>query len=101
MTATSLHLGYFGSILLFGALISIPFIGYRWFGMNEVLAFWAAYVLTRPLGAVVGDFLDKPIAKGGLELSRVSASAVLIIAIVVLISTIRQRAASTGTSQAA
>ena len=57
MTATSLHLGYFASGLLFIGLILIPAIGYRYFGMNEVLAFWIAYVLTRPLGASFADWM--------------------------------------------
>lgn len=83
------------------SLLALLALAYWRTSISHVALFWAAFILTRPLGAVVGDFLDKPIAKGGLELSRVSASAVLIIAIVVLISTIRQRAASTGTSQAA
>ena len=54
--------------------------------------FWAAFILTRPLGATVGDFLDKPIAKGGLEMSRSIASLVLVVAIVALIWLIPQRA---------
>ena len=59
--------------------------------ISHVALFWAAFVLTRPLGAVVGDFLDKPVAKGGLELSRGWASAMLGGAIFLLILTIRQR----------
>lgn len=94
-------LGYLGSALIFSSLLALLALAYWRTSISHVALFWGAFILTRPLGAVVGDFLDKPIAKGGLELSRVSASAVLIIAIVVLISTIRQRAASTGTSQAA
>ena len=94
-------LGYLGSALIFSSLLALLALAYWRTSISHVALFLAAFILTRPLGAVVGDFLDKPIAKGGLELSRVSASAVLIIAIVVLISTIRQRAASTGTSQAA
>jgi uncharacterized membrane-anchored protein len=56
--------------------------------------FWAAFILTRPLGATVGDFLDKPVAKGGLELSRPIASAVLAVAIVALIVLLPQRPGS-------
>ena len=56
--------------------------------------FWSAFVLTRPLGAVVGDFLDKPIAKGGLELSRYTASAVLLVCIAACIVFVPQRAAA-------
>jgi len=85
MTATSLHLGYFGSIVLFAALIAVPFVAYRRFGMNEVLAFWAAYVLTRPLGATLGDTLTKPIAEGGLNFGRFAATGVIVVAMVVLV----------------
>lgn len=92
-------LGYLGSAVIFGALLALLALAYWRTGISHVALFWAAFVLTRPLGAVVGDFLDKPIAKGGLELSRVGASAVLIVTIVVLILTIRQQAASTGPSQ--
>jgi len=59
---------------------------------NRVGLFWAAFILTRPLGATVGDFLDKPVAKGGLEWSRPLASAVLFVVIVVLILVLPQRA---------
>jgi uncharacterized membrane-anchored protein len=59
--------------------------------VNNVLLFWAAFILTRPLGATVGDFLDKPIDKGGLDLSRPIASLVLFVAIVALILHIPQR----------
>lgn len=94
-------LGYLGSAVIFGALLALLALAYWRTGISHVALFWAAFVLTRPLGAVVGDFLDKPIAKGGLELSRVGASAALIITIVVLILTIRQQAASTDPSQEA
>jgi len=56
-----------------------------------VFLFWAAFILTRPLGATVGDFLDKPLAKGGLELSRPIASAALGVVILVLILILPQR----------
>ncbi|MBS1860495.1 MAG: hypothetical protein JSS68_02170 [Actinobacteria bacterium] len=84
MTATSLHLGYFGSIWLFAALIAIPAIGYRWFGMNEVLAFWAAYVLTRPLGASVADWMAMEPHRGGLGFGTGGVS--LILAVVVYLA---------------
>jgi uncharacterized membrane-anchored protein len=60
--------------------------------VSHVLLFWAAFILTRPLGATVGDWLDKPVAKGGLEFSRPLASAVLAVVIVVLIVVLPQRA---------
>jgi uncharacterized membrane-anchored protein len=59
--------------------------------VNRVFLFWAAFILTRPLGATVGDFLDKPVAAGGLDLSRPIASAVLAIAIILLILILPQR----------
>lgn len=66
MTAISLHLGYFLSIVLFAAMIAVPAIGYRWFHWNHVFAFWFAYVVTRPLGASFADWMGKPTGVGGL-----------------------------------
>jgi uncharacterized membrane-anchored protein len=66
MTATTLHLGFSASAILFAALIAIPAIGYRWFGMNEILAFWIAYILTRPLGASIADWMAVEPHRGGL-----------------------------------
>ena len=66
MTAVTLHLGYLLSAVLFAVLIAIPAIGYRWIGWNPILSFWCAYVLTRPLGASVADWLGKPRTFGGL-----------------------------------
>ncbi|HEU5266576.1 MAG TPA: hypothetical protein VFU35_07740 [Jatrophihabitans sp.] len=68
LTATTLHLGYFTSAVLFGVAIMVPAAGYRWFRLNGVLAFWTAYVLTRPLGASVADWLGVSHARGGLDL---------------------------------
>ena len=85
MTATSLHLGYFGSIVLFAVLIAVPFVGYRRFGMNEVLAFWAAYVLTRPLGASVADWMAVDHARGGLGLGAGGVSLLLAVVVLLLI----------------
>ena len=67
--------------------------------ISRVALFWAAFILTRPLGAVVGDFLDKPLVKGVLELSRVGASLVLLVAIVALILVFRQQPAKATNSQ--
>jgi uncharacterized membrane-anchored protein len=67
MTATTLHLGFSASAVLFAGLIAIPAIGYRYFGMNEVLAFWLAYILTRPLGASLADWMAVEHGRGGLE----------------------------------
>ncbi len=66
---------------------------YAWTRTSRVLLFWAAFILTRPLGATIGDFFDKPFAKGGLDISRPLASIVLTAAIVVLILALPQRAA--------
>lgn len=78
-------LGYAGGALLFGSAIAVCALLWRSGRANPVLLFWSVFILTRPLGATVGDFLDKPIAKGGLDLSRPLASAVLAAAIVALI----------------
>lgn len=67
-TATTLHLGYFSSGVLFAVLIAIPALAYRWFRLNGILAFWACYVLTRPLGASFADWGAKTHQVGGLGL---------------------------------
>lgn len=85
-------LGYSGSALVFGSVLAIVAALYFWTAISRVLMFWAAFILTRPLGATVGDYLDKPIEKGGLDLSRPVASVVLAVAIVALIVVIPQRA---------
>lgn len=85
-------LGYSGGALVFGAALAVVAALYFWTSVSHVVLFWAAFILTRPLGATVGDFLDKPVEKGGLDLSRPLASAVLAIAIIVLILVIPQRA---------
>jgi uncharacterized membrane-anchored protein len=66
LTAFTLHLGFFSSGLLFLALFALPGIAYRWLGLNAVVAFWAAYVMTRPLGASFADWFGKPKVLGGL-----------------------------------
>jgi uncharacterized membrane-anchored protein len=86
-------LGYSGAAAIFGALLAITAALYFWTKVSRVLVFWVAFILTRPLGATIGDFLDKPIAKGGLEFSRSLATAVLLTAIVILIAALPQRAA--------
>lgn len=86
-------LGYLGAAAIFGGLLALVAAAYFWTNINRALLFWAAFILTRPLGAVVGDFLDKPVANGGLELSRGMASAVLAVAILALIRLTPQRAA--------
>jgi uncharacterized membrane-anchored protein len=85
-------LGYSGGALVFGAALLIVAALYFWTNVSRVGLFWAAFILTRPLGAMVGDFLDKPIAKGGLDFSRPLASLVLAIAILGFILIFPQRA---------
>ena len=92
-TADTAGLGYEGSALIYGGLLAIVAACYFWTKVSRTALFWAAFILTRPLGAVVGDFLDTPIAKGGLELSRYSASLTLFVLIVALIWMFKHRAA--------
>jgi uncharacterized membrane-anchored protein len=89
--AADAGLGYGGGAVLFGAALAIIAIVYFATRASHVLLFWAAFILTRPLGATVGDFLDKPLDKGGLELSRPIASLALAVAIIILILLIPQR----------
>lgn len=84
-------LGYGGGALAFGAGLALLACLYMWTKINRVFLFWAAFILTRPLGATVGDFFDKPHAKGGLEMSRPLASAVLAAAVILLILVLPQR----------
>jgi uncharacterized membrane-anchored protein len=84
-TADTEGLGYGGGIVVFGTLLGVIAAAYYWTKISHTLLFWAAFILTRPLGAVVGDFLDKPSNQGGLALSRYSASTALIVLIVALI----------------
>ena len=93
-TADTAGLGYTGAAAVFAALLALVVAAYFWTQLSRTALFWAAFILTRPLGAVVGDFLDKPVSAGGLALSRYSASAVLFAFIVVCILLFRQRAAS-------
>jgi uncharacterized membrane-anchored protein len=80
-TADSAGLGYSGAAIVFGTMLAILAVAYYQTTISRTALFWAAFILTRPLGAVVGDFLDKPISKGGLALSRYSASVVLLVLI--------------------
>lgn len=95
-TADSAGLGYAGSAALFGALLLVVVMIYLLTRISRTALFWAAFILTRPLGAVVGDLLDKPHSSGGLELSRYSASATLLVLIVLLICIFPQHAAQRG-----
>lgn len=94
-TADTAGLGYTGGAIVFSALLALVVAAYYWTKVSRVLLFWAAFILTRPLGAVVGDFLDKPISAGGLDLSRYSASAALLAFMLTAILLFKQRAART------
>lgn len=84
--------GYLGGALIFGAALLVVYLIYRFTDVSRTGLFWAAFILTRPLGATVGDWLDKPIAKGGLDVSRPVASLLLAVVIVALIAILPQRA---------
>lgn len=91
-TADANRFGYLGAAAIFGTMLAVLGGLYFWTRVSHVFLFWAAFILTRPLGTTVGDFLDKPLAGGGLAFSRPVASAVLAVAIVGLILILPQRA---------
>ncbi len=93
-TADTGGLGYVGAALIFGGLLALVATLYFRTAVDHVLLFWTAFILTRPLGAAVGDFLDKPVAAGGLSFSRPLASLVLAAAILALVLLLPQRAAA-------
>lgn len=85
--ADTTGLGYRGGAVVFAAGLAVVAVGYFYTNLSRTLLFWSAFILTRPLGATVGDFLDKPLANGGLDISRFYASAILatfIVACIVL-----------------
>ena len=92
--ADSTGLGYEGGALVFGAALALVAAGYYRTGISRVTLFWAAFILTRPLGATVGDFLDKPVSDGGLALSRPLATAILAIFILGCLLVLPRRAGS-------
>ena len=92
-TADTVGEGYLNSIGIFGGLLVLIAGAYFFTKLNRVALFWAAFILTRPLGAVLGDFLDKPHEDGGLALSRYLASGVIAVLMVLAILAFRQRAA--------
>ena len=85
-------LGYDGGALVFGAALAAVAAAYFWTNISRVALFWMAFILTRPLGATVGDFFDKPAAQGGLNVSRPLASAIIAVFIVICILVLPQRA---------
>ena len=86
LTAAGAGLGYFSSAIGFAALIVVPAIGYRWFGLNGVVAFWLSYVLTRPLGASFADWIGKPARFGGLAVGSGLVSLVLALLIAAVVA---------------
>lgn len=88
------EMGYLGAAAVFGGLLLVTALLYYFTTISHAVLFWAAFILTRPLGAVVGDFLDKPHAQGGLALSRYTASLSLLVVIVALVLIFRQRPAA-------
>jgi uncharacterized membrane-anchored protein len=88
------EMGYVGAAAVFGGLLLLTALLYYFTSLSHVGLFWAAFILTRPLGAVVGDFLDKPIANGGLALSRYTGSVVLLVMMVGLLLIFPQRPAA-------
>ena len=93
-TAGTAGLGYSGAARIFGGMLALLVLAYYRTSISRTALFWAAFVLTRPLGAVVGDFLDKPLASGGLALNRYSASATLLAFVMGCILLFPQRASS-------
>jgi uncharacterized membrane-anchored protein len=92
-TADTAGLGYAGSAMVFSALLTLVVAAYYWTNISRTMLFWSAFILTRPLGAVVGDLLDKPLSAGGLALSRYSASAALFAVMLTCILFFKQKAA--------
>lgn len=91
-TFMGLQSGYVLGALVFPAALAVVAALYRLTSMSRTALFWAAFILTRPLGATVGDFLDKPIDKGGLDFSRPVATLILLAAMGLLIAVLPQRA---------
>src|SRR5207248_3593932 len=81
LTATTLHLGYLGSGVAFALLIAVPPLARRWFGLNPIVAFWFAYVVTRPLGASFADWMGVSRQRGGLDLGTGPVSLALLVGI--------------------
>jgi uncharacterized membrane-anchored protein len=92
--ADTKDMGYVGAAAVFGGLLLVTALLYYFTSISRVILFWAAFILTRPFGAVVGDFLDKPHAEGGLALSRYTASLALLAVIIGLILIFRHKPAS-------
>jgi uncharacterized membrane-anchored protein len=100
LVAESLNVGYLVSALLFGALIALAAVAHLRLGLNAVLAFWIAYILTRPLGASLGDLLSQPRDSGGLGLGTVVTSALFLVAILVTVVYLTVTRKDVATSEA-
>ncbi|MFL9966688.1 hypothetical protein PQR02_38175 [Paraburkholderia sediminicola] len=92
-TADTVALGYSGAAIVFGSLLVVLVVAHYWTNISSTILFWAAFILTRPLGAALGDFLDKPIDHGGLAMNRYAASIALLGFILTGLMVFRQRAA--------
>jgi uncharacterized membrane-anchored protein len=95
MTATTFHLGYLVSGVAFTILIAVPAVAHRWFGLNAIVAFWFAYVVTRPLGASYADWLGVSHARGGLNLGSgtvsIASTVVIVIAVALLARGVQEK----------
>jgi len=91
LTATALHLGYLASGIVFAVVIAVPAVAFRWLKLNAVVAFWFAYIVTRPLGASFADWMGVPTARGGLGWGTGPVSLVLAVIIVVLVTALSVR----------
>ncbi len=86
LSAEKLNLGYWRSAIVFGAIIAVVFALHRLSGLDAILAFWIAYIVTRPLGASMGDYLSQPKDSGGLELGTTVTSAIFLTAIAIVVT---------------
>jgi uncharacterized membrane-anchored protein len=104
LTASQLHFGLLGSIVLFAIVMAVPALGAWRFRLNSVVAFWWAYIVTRPLGASIADWLSKPARVGGLSYGDGPVAAVLLVIALVLVTFVAARRSSvmgTGTKSPA
>jgi uncharacterized membrane-anchored protein len=104
LTASQLHFGFVGSIVLFAIIMAVPALGAWRFRLNSVLAFWWAYIVTRPLGASVADWVSKPVKVGGLSYGDGPVAAVLLVIALILVTFVaarRSNVMSTGTTSPA
>lgn len=86
MTAVSFYLGFLASGILFAVVFAVPAVAYRVFGLNEIVTFWFAYIITRPLGASFADWLAVPPSQGGLNLGKGTISIALWILIIAFVT---------------